>query len=63
LNVCSETGRLFIHSKEVEEFAVKMRLREEVVASHIIHINIIMDKKEIRDPNEEITFHIVKESG
>jgi len=31
--------------------------------SQMIHINIITAKKEIKEPREETTFQVVKESG
>jgi hypothetical protein len=37
--------------------------RDEDMASQIIHINMITETNEIRDPSEEITFHGVKASG
>ena len=32
-------------------------------ASHRIHINIITEKKEIKDPNDEMMFQVTKASG
>jgi hypothetical protein len=37
--------------------------RLDAKASHRIHINIVTDRNEIRDPREETTFQVVKESG
>lgn len=53
----------FIHSREGEVFCKKILFREALSLSQIIHINRIMDINEIRDPREEITFHVVKASG
>jgi len=44
-------------------FMGKIQDRDEEVASHIIHINIITDKNEIKEPNDETTFQVVYASG
>jgi hypothetical protein len=37
--------------------------REDAKDSHIIHINIITDANEIKDPRDEMIFQVVKASG
>jgi hypothetical protein len=37
--------------------------REEDIPSQIIHINMIIETKEIKDPREDTIFHVVKASG
>lgn len=61
--MCSVTGYLFNHS--IDEFVLFTNTwdRELDRASQIIHVNMITDKKEIKDPSEEIIFQVVKESG
>jgi len=63
LKVCSSTGDGFIHSIDEGMFPKKIHPRLEESDSHIIHMNIITEMKEINEPTEEITFHIVKASG
>jgi hypothetical protein len=63
LKVCSSTGNEFIHSVEVEGKSTEILARVVLEVSQIIQINNRTDKKEIKDPKEEITFHVVKESG
>lgn len=63
LNVCSSTGAAFIHSMDEDTFPKKRVPRDEAIDSHIIHINITTDTKEIILPRDEITFHMVKASG
>jgi hypothetical protein len=45
------------------EFLVFNHPRDVDNDSQIIHINRMTDRNEIRDPREEITFQVVKESG
>jgi len=61
--VCSSTGAGFIQS--ISEVVLKMfnQPRELERASHIMYINNIIDKNEIRDPREDTTFQVVKASG
>jgi len=40
-----------------------MELREVAKECQIIHINIMTEIKEIKDPKEDTTFHVVKLSG
>jgi hypothetical protein len=61
--VCSSIGVEFIHSIEDVAFMKNSLPRLDDRDSHIIHINIITEMKEMMDPNEETTFHIVKASG
>jgi hypothetical protein len=63
LKVCSRIGDGFIHSIEVEMLYEEIHPREEVIPSQIIHINKITDRKEINDPKDDTTFHVVKASG
>jgi len=61
--VCSKIGDGFIHSMEVEMLYEEIHPRDEVIPSQMIHMNRITDKKEIREPSEDTTFHVVKASG
>jgi hypothetical protein len=61
--VCSLTGKEFIHSIEEEIPKEFITLREDARLSQIIHINIITDTKEIKDPKDDTIFHVVKASG
>jgi len=63
LNVCSLIGEAFIHSIEEEIEFDAITGRVVLSLSQIIHINIIMDKKEISDPRDEMTFQVVNASG
>jgi len=63
LKVCSLIGEAFIHSIEDEMEFVLIIGRVALKLSQMIHINIIMDKNEIKDPKEEIIFQVVKASG
>jgi predicted nucleic acid-binding protein len=63
LKVCSLTGEGFSHSKEELLNEEKMEVRELEIPSQMIHINIMIEMNEIRDPKEEITFQVVKASG
>jgi hypothetical protein len=49
----------------VETFILpkEIRLRVLLKDSHTIHINIITAENEIKDPNEETIFQVVKASG
>jgi len=40
-----------------------MELRELAKASQIIHMNMITETKEIREPKEDTTFQVTKLSG
>lgn len=44
-------------------FLVFSHPRDDDKDSQMIHINMITDRNETKDPNEEITFQVVKESG
>lgn len=61
--MCSDTGVVFIHSILELVLAKNSHPREEDSASQMIHTNNTTDKNEIKDPNDEITFHDVKVSG
>ena len=61
--MCSDTGVVFIHSMFEFTLEKNSHPREEDIASQMIHTNSTTDKNEIRDPNDEITFHDVKVSG
>jgi hypothetical protein len=38
-------------------------LRLDVIPSHMMNVNIMIDKNEISDPSDEITFHGENASG
>jgi hypothetical protein len=61
--VCSSTGEVFIQSMDVGVLKIEIHPRDDLIASHIIHMNIKTERKEINEPTEEITFHMVKASG
>jgi len=61
--VCSSTGEGLSHSIEVGWEYEKIHARLFASPSHRIHINIVTDRNEIREPSEETTFHVVKQSG
>jgi len=61
--VCSLTGEAFIHSIEEEMEFVLIVGRVVLSLSQIIHMNMIIDRNEIREPREEMVFHVVKASG
>lgn len=63
MKVCSLTGDGFIHSIEADTPYVLIVPRVEARLSQIIHINMITETKEIREPREETMFHGVKASG
>jgi len=52
-------GEGFIHSIDEEVLDEFTHERDVDRPSQMIHINIITDRKEIRDPIEEMTFHEV----
>ncbi len=61
--MCSSTGEGFIHSIEDGVLNDETHPRLEARESHISHTNRRTEINEIRDPKEEIVFHIVKASG
>jgi len=63
LKVCSLIGEEFIHSIEEGMEFVLILGRVVLSLSQMIHINIIIDKNETKDPKEEIMFQVVKASG
>ena len=63
LKVCSLTGEGFPHSKDDLGVLVKIECRLFDSVSHKIHMNMMTARNEMRDPSEEITFHVVKASG
>lgn len=56
-------GVEFIHSFADEDDWLKLIVRLEASASHKMNSSITKDTNEIRLPNEEITFQVVKASG
>ncbi len=63
LNVCSSIGVGFIHSIDEVVLPKKIHPRLAERDSHMIHMNMRTDTKEIKDPREEMTFHMVNASG
>lgn len=61
--MCSLTGEGFNHSIDDVRPYVFTVPRVEAKPSQIIHINMMIDTNEIREPNEETMFHGVKASG
>jgi hypothetical protein len=56
-------GEGFSHSSEVPTASEFIYLRDVDIPSQIIHINMITDRKETKDPKEDTVFHMVKASG
>lgn len=56
-------GEGFSHSKAVPVLKKKSVFRLADKASHMIHMNIKTETKEIKEPSEETTFQVVKASG
>lgn len=61
--MCSLTGEGFIHSIEEETPLGEIVEREVENPSQTIHINIMTETKEIKEPKEETIFHVVNASG
>ena len=59
LKVWFKFGELCNHS-ELKNFILKINKRLEIKDSIIINKKIIVNKVDIRDPSEEIIFHIIK---
>lgn len=63
LNVWFDGGYEWFHSRLGDIKNLNKIVRCDINASQIIKMNIIIDKNEIIDPIDEITFHDVYISG
>jgi len=61
--VCSSTGDGLSHSMEVGCEYENNQGRLDARASHKIHINMVTERKEIKEPRDDTTFQVVKQSG
>jgi len=57
LNVCVRVGEECIHSLFAFLLLDEIVGRREIILSHTIHIIIITEVNEIKDPRDEIIFH------
>lgn len=63
LNECSDGGKFNIHSIEELVNEGKLIIFFSIILIQIIIISITTPIREIRDPRDDIKFHLAKKSG